>query len=81
MNFEVVADEQSDFDKWVANRQKPSSEPRTAEQEAGKKVFSQNCMSCHAIEGTELKTSGGKVTRPDRLRRAAESCGTIGEQR
>ncbi|GGA50806.1 cytochrome c oxidase subunit 2 [Kroppenstedtia guangzhouensis] len=60
MNFEVVADEQSDFDKWVAKRQKPSSEPRTAEQEAGKKVFSQNCMSCHAIEGTELKTSGGK---------------------
>ncbi|MFD1397215.1 cytochrome c oxidase subunit II [Kroppenstedtia eburnea] len=61
MNFEVVADEQGDFDKWVAQRQKPSSEPQTAEQEAGKKVFSQNCMSCHAIDGTELKTRGGKA--------------------
>ncbi|SMO75849.1 cytochrome c oxidase subunit II [Melghirimyces algeriensis] len=61
MNFEVVAQEQEKFDQWVAKRQKPSSEPQTAEQEAGKKVFSQNCMSCHAIDGTKLKTKGDKA--------------------
>lgn len=60
MNFEVVAEDRSDFDQWVAERKNPSSEPQTAEQKAGKEVFTQNCMSCHAIDGTKMKTKGDK---------------------
>ncbi|SDC05519.1 cytochrome c oxidase subunit 2 [Melghirimyces thermohalophilus] len=61
MNFQVVAQEKEDFDKWVEKRKNPSSEPKTAEQKAGKEVFTQNCMSCHAIDGTQMKTKGEKA--------------------
>ncbi|MFC4077687.1 cytochrome c oxidase subunit II [Salinithrix halophila] len=61
MNFQVVAEKPSDFDKWVEKRKKPSSEPQTVAQKEGKKVFSQNCMSCHAIDGTNLKVKGDKA--------------------
>ncbi|PTM56442.1 cytochrome c oxidase subunit 2 [Desmospora activa DSM 45169] len=58
MNFEVKAQEPQEFEQWVDERQNPSSEPQNAQQEAGKEVFSQNCMSCHAIDGTAFKTKG-----------------------
>ncbi|SFS30091.1 cytochrome c oxidase subunit II [Marininema halotolerans] len=61
MNFQVVAEKSSDFDKWVKKRQSPNSDPQTAEQKDGKKVFAQNCMSCHAIDGTQLKMRGNKA--------------------
>ncbi|MDR6225841.1 cytochrome c oxidase subunit II [Desmospora profundinema] len=58
MNFEVIAQEPQEFEQWVEERQNPSSEPQNAQEAAGKEVFTQNCMSCHAIDGTDLKTSG-----------------------
>ncbi|OYD07010.1 cytochrome c oxidase subunit II [Paludifilum halophilum] len=61
MNFEVVVDEEQKFDQWVAQRQEPSSQPQTAAQERGEEVFSQNCMSCHAIDGAELERKGNKA--------------------
>ncbi|SDW79743.1 cytochrome c oxidase subunit 2 [Marininema mesophilum] len=61
MNFQVVAEKPSEFEKWAKKRQKPKSEPQTVEAKDGKKVFAQNCMSCHAIDGTKLKMKGDKA--------------------
>ena len=61
MNFRVIAEEQSDFDKWVASIQKPDSKPVNALAEEGKKIFSQNCVACHAIEGADFQVKGDKA--------------------
>jgi cytochrome c oxidase subunit II len=61
MNFHVVAEKPEEFQKWVKQRQKPSSQPQTAQEKEGKKVFAQNCMGCHAIDGAGLKGPGNKA--------------------
>lgn len=58
MNFEVVVSEEKDFQKWVEARQNPQSQPQNAVEERGKEVFTQNCMSCHAIEGADIARKG-----------------------
>lgn len=61
MNFRVIAEEQEDFDKWVASIKNPKSQPVNALAKEGQEVFSQNCMGCHAIEGADMKVKGDKA--------------------
>ncbi|MCS1352755.1 cytochrome c oxidase subunit II [Mechercharimyces sp. CAU 1602] len=63
MDFNVVATEEGEFDEWVANMQNPESEPQTELAEQGKELFSQSCMGCHAVRGTDFKTEG--MSAPD----------------
>jgi cytochrome c oxidase subunit 2 len=51
MLLRVYADTPEDFDRWVANQQKPAE--RSPAGTAGKAVFlSQSCVNCHRIDGT-----------------------------
>lgn len=61
MNFRVIAEEQNDFDKWVASIKNPKSQPVNAQAEEGQKIFSQNCTGCHAVEGADMKVKGDKA--------------------
>ena len=52
MLLRVVADQPADFDKWIADQQKPATEDPDAA--PAKAVFaSLACVNCHMIRGTE----------------------------
>lgn len=65
MDFKVYADEEQDFNKWVADMQKA---PVTADADKkGEEVFKQNCLTCHAgvdpkIKGPDLSKFGTRDT-------------------
>lgn len=57
MDFKIVADKPADFNKWIAEMQKP--DVTTSSEQAGEQIFRQNCMGCHAginphIQGPNL---------------------------
>lgn len=59
MAFEVVAEEQEDFDAWVAKMQQPPAEMTSDLAQQGEEIFSQSCLSCHAIDATDTKEMAG----------------------
>ncbi|QKG83438.1 cytochrome c oxidase subunit II [Kroppenstedtia pulmonis] len=63
MNFRVIVHPPDQFQKWVSMMKAPSSQPRTVQQEEGKKLVAQNCIGCHAIEGGNFRVKGH--TGPD----------------
>lgn len=53
MAFDVIAESQGDFDRWLSAMRRPASPPATPETEHGREVFdSARCAGCHAVEGT-----------------------------
>jgi cytochrome c oxidase subunit II len=65
MNFKVYAD--SDFDRWVAQMQKPAVSVVSVEERLGEQLFRQNCLGCHAgadpsIKGPDLSKFGMRKT-------------------
>ena len=56
MRFKVFVDSQEDFDKWVANQQKPAYQPQTADEQAGYKEVTGACAACHSIDPGEFPT-------------------------
>jgi cytochrome c oxidase subunit II len=58
MNFRVIAQQPGDFETWVNRMKKPDSQPDNAMAAEGKKLFAQNCMGCHAIQGAGYKVLG-----------------------
>ena len=53
MAFDVIAESQADFDRWLSAMRRPASPPATPETEHGREVFdSARCAGCHAVEGT-----------------------------
>lgn len=64
MNFKVIAHEQEEFDKWLAQMKEPDSKPKTATAEEGAELFAQSCLSCHAIAGADFEQESG-ATAPD----------------
>jgi cytochrome c oxidase subunit 2 len=64
MRMRVIALEQADWDKWVANQLKEVAEPTDETALRGKTTFIQQCARCHQING--LKADDGKaVPIPD----------------
>ncbi|WP_312853829.1 cytochrome c oxidase subunit II [Thermoactinomyces mirandus] len=66
MDFKVVAQEEEDFNKWVAQMQKPSP-VQTASQKQGEELYRQNCLGCHAgtnpnVQGPDLTKFGTRTT-------------------
>lgn len=54
MAFDVVALPKDEFERWVAERQRPHPEPADDELRLGQEVFfSAGCNACHAVGGTD----------------------------
>ena len=56
MRFKVFVDSQEDFDAWVKNQQKEAYQPQTEAEQAGYKVISGTCNTCHSIIPGEFDT-------------------------
>ncbi len=54
MALDIVAESDSDFQRWLDGMRKPAGSPQTEDQRRGHAVFmSRRCAGCHAINGTE----------------------------
>lgn len=53
MQFEVIALPKDEYDQWVQDMKTTKHVAVTAEAQAGEELFAKNCLSCHAIEGTD----------------------------
>ena len=64
MAFFVIAENQSDFDKWADAQRQSAGQPTEAEAAAGQQAFlSKPCAACHTIRGTKATgTSGPDLT-------------------
>jgi len=58
MKFHVVAHTPADFERWVAEQRSPASPDVSGPAEAGKQIFLQTCIACHAVAG--LETANGQ---------------------
>ena len=73
MAFEVVAENQQQFDQWVTEQRQPSAAPTDPKVAAGQQIFlGSQCIQCHAIRGT----SANRTVAPDLTHVASRS--TIG---
>ncbi len=59
MRIQVVVDSQDGFNAWVANQQKPAAQPRTEDEQAGYKLMSTLCASCHSLNPAETDAKVG----------------------
>ena len=60
MAFLVVAEESSDYERWIARQQRPRGGPSTEREAQGELVFMrQACAGCHTIKGTEARGTRG----------------------
>ncbi|RLQ96730.1 cytochrome c oxidase subunit II [Falsibacillus albus] len=57
MLFQVKADSQADFDKWMG-QMKQEEVPSTEKEKAGREVFAKTCLSCHAVNDDSFKKMG-----------------------
>src|SRR5207302_4647355 len=52
MAFEVVAENQQQFDQWVTAQRQPSAAPTDPQVAAGQQIFlGSQCIQCHGIRG------------------------------
>lgn len=51
MRMLVRAIPAADYDRWIADQQKPAINPLSAQARAGLAEFNNNCASCHLIDG------------------------------
>jgi cytochrome c oxidase subunit 2 len=59
MRFDVIAEPEADFQKWLAASRQPAAEPTTDSQKRGQQVFmGRSCVMCHTIQGT---MAGGMI--------------------
>jgi cytochrome c oxidase subunit II len=61
MQFEVVAETQSDFDAWQIAQRRAAEPPATPEQSRGLALVEYRCGLCHRVRGTEA----GALSAPD----------------
>ncbi|WP_084515331.1 cytochrome c oxidase subunit II [Burkholderia sp. WSM2230] len=52
MAFEVYAQPQADFDRWLAAQQSPAPVATTDSAKRGAKLFEERCAGCHTIRGS-----------------------------
>jgi cytochrome c oxidase subunit 2 len=61
MQFEVVAEPQEDFDRWISGQRQPAAAPSTPDQTRGLSLVEYRCGLCHRVRGTQA----GAVSAPD----------------
>ena len=60
MAFDVVAESEADFGRWLNAQRDPAREPQTADEERGRDVFmTARCSGCHTIRGTSASALAG----------------------
>jgi cytochrome c oxidase subunit 2 len=53
MAFDVIAEPQDDFDRWLEGMRQPARPPQTGVERRGHDVFMSNrCAGCHTVQGT-----------------------------
>jgi cytochrome c oxidase subunit II len=64
MGFVVVVESEGDFDRWMAEHEKPPLEPASELADEGQVAFnSESCAGCHTIDGTPAQgTLGPNLT-------------------
>jgi cytochrome c oxidase subunit 2 len=50
MRLQVIAETQDDFAAWAANQQKPAATPQTEAEQAGYKIVTTTCSTCHSLD-------------------------------
>lgn len=76
MQFEVVAEPQEDFDRWVSAQRQAALAPATQEEIRGLSLVEYRCGLCHRVRGTEA----GAISAPDLthlMSRRALAAGTL----
>lgn len=53
MAFEVVAESQQDYQKWLAAQAREAAVPTSAEAMRGQHVFMDRCAGCHTVRGSD----------------------------
>lgn len=61
MDFRVIALEKDEFDAWVNHMKTAESAPQTEAAQAGEEIFTESCISCHAV-GSEGGNIGPDLT-------------------
>jgi cytochrome c oxidase subunit 2 len=61
MQFEVVAEPQEDFDRWLTAQRSAAAPPSTPEQSRGLDLIEYRCGLCHRVRGT----LAGSISAPD----------------
>jgi len=59
MRIKAIVQSQADFDAWVANQQKLTPQPQTAQEQAGYTLVTTVCASCHSINPAEPDNKTG----------------------
>jgi cytochrome c oxidase subunit 2 len=60
MAFEIIAQPEADYRRWLAHQAEEAQTPRTAAARKGLDVFTSNsCAGCHAIRGTSATATVG----------------------
>ena len=77
MAFEIVAESDADFERWLDAQRQPAVDPQTEIEHRGRAVFlAGRCSTCHAIRGTgAFATVGPDLTHV--ASREALAAGTI----
>jgi cytochrome c oxidase subunit 2 len=53
MAFDIVAEPEADFDRWLDGMRQPARDPQGAVERHGRDVFMTNrCAGCHTVQGT-----------------------------
>jgi cytochrome c oxidase subunit 2 len=61
MQFEVIAESQEDFERWVNAQRQAAVAPVTPEAKRGLALVEYRCGLCHRVRGTEA----GAISAPD----------------
>jgi cytochrome c oxidase subunit 2 len=60
MGFEVIVENATDFDRWLARKRNPPSAPESESALEGETVFQrQSCAGCHTVRGTAAQGTVG----------------------
>ncbi len=63
MRLRVIAHEPAEFEQWLEDQSQPAAGTVSGQAAEGQEVFLQNCVNCHAIEGTDAQgTSAPNLT-------------------
>lgn len=68
MDFKVIALEKDEFNEWASEMQTAESEPQSDVAQAGEEIFTDSCISCHAVGeeggniGPDLTSFGDRET-------------------
>ena len=59
MRLRVIAHEPAEFEQWLLEQQQPAAATVSGAAAEGQEIFTQNCVNCHAIKGTDAQATTG----------------------